>query len=168
MLGEGVRAMKPIPGYEGRYSAQEDGRIYSHITSRYLKPGPCGGQMAYRHVTLRPGGSRNVHDLILRTFRGPPPEGTEARHLDGKGDNNALINLEWSTHSQNLLDKHSHGTMPKGELHPMAVLSDAQVMQMRELRAAGASYPKLAVEFGISTSQAHRICKGQNRRTSCG
>ena len=29
---------KYIPGYEGLYSAYKDGRIYSHITTKFLKP----------------------------------------------------------------------------------------------------------------------------------
>jgi hypothetical protein len=164
MLGEGVRAMRSIPGYEGRYSAEEDGRIFSHLAGRYLRPGWTGENGAYRHVSLGRGHTRNVHDLILRTFRGAPPEGMEGRHLDGIGSNNALTNLVWSTHSVNLLDKNAHGTMPKGERHHACAISDADVVRLLAKRATGLSYPKLGKLFGISTSQAHRIVTGQNRK----
>jgi len=30
--------MKDIPGYEGRYAATEDGRVWSHISGKFLRP----------------------------------------------------------------------------------------------------------------------------------
>lgn len=169
MLDEGLRIMKPIPGFEGRYSASEDGRIFSHVSNKYLKPGASGGDGKYVHVSLGKGCSRNVHELILLTFVGPAPSGHVARHLDGNGRNNALSNLAWATQSENILDKNDHGTMVRGEFHHACAISDADVLELRRLRVQGMSYPKLGKRFGISKSQAHRIATGQNRKgATCG
>src|SRR5699024_9726058 len=51
-----------------------------------------------------------VHVLVLETFTGPRPEGLEARHLNGNPGDNRVGNLEWNTHSVNMLDKARHGT----------------------------------------------------------
>jgi hypothetical protein len=58
------------------------------------------------------------------------------------------------------------GRKAKREQHGRAVLTEADVVEMRALRAAGESFPKLAVRFGISTSQAYRVATGQHWRDS--
>ena len=84
--------------------------------------------------------------------------------MDGEGSNNRLTNLQWSTHSDNVLDKNAHGTMVKGERHHACAIGDADCRRLRRRRGDGVSYPGLAKEFGISKSQAHRICAGINRK----
>lgn len=155
--------MKPIPGFEGRYSAEPDGRIYSHLTKRHLRAAPCGSERQYMGVCLGRGRKRNVHTLILLAFVGPPPTDHVARHLNGNGHHNAVSNLRWSTQSDNCLDKRAHGTMVAGEKHHACVLSDVAVAELRRLRREGLSFPKLGERFGISTSQAHRIATMQSR-----
>ena len=158
--------LKEIPGYEGKYSATEDGRIFSHVSGKYLKAGKAGN---YLHVSLGQGNSQTVHRLILLAFVGPAPEGHISRHLDGNGHNNAKINLEWATQSENCMDKNAHGTMVLGENHHACVLSDAEVLKLRALRSEKWSYPRLSKHFGISIAQAHRIGTNQNRKVvSCG
>jgi hypothetical protein len=44
-----------------------------------------------------------------------------------------------------------------------AVISDAQVNQLRADRAAGATIQKLATQYGISTYKVTRICKDTPR-----
>lgn len=166
MLGEGVRAMTPIPGFVDLYSATDDGRIYSHVSNKFLSQSKSG---RYAHVSLGSGRSRRVHELILETFRGPRPSGYVGRHLNGNSHDNNLLNLEWSTQSQNILDKVAHGTMPRGMTHPMRKMTQEQVIDLLRCRAQGDSYPMLAAKFGISKSQAHRIATYKNwKGASCG
>lgn len=153
--------MNPIPGFEGRYSATEDGRIYSHRKGGFLSQSRTG---RYASVALGTSGSHKVHKLILLAFHGPAPAGHVARHGDGNSRNNAARNLSWSTQSINVLDKNLHGTMPKGESHPMRKLTSEQVSQLRAARMEGLSFPQLGERFGISKSQAHRIVSNENWR----
>lgn len=47
--------------------------------------------------------------------------------------------------------------------HPGAVLTDAEVLLMLELRDEGYSYGWLAKKFDVSKSCARWICTGRNR-----
>ena len=52
-----------------------------------------------------------VHRLVAHAFHGPPPgEAVEVNHIDGNCSNNEEENLEWVTHSENML--HSYSTNP--------------------------------------------------------
>lgn len=51
-----------------------------------------------------------VHALVMETFVGPRPEGSEIRHLDGDRCNNRVDNLKYGTHSENMMDRERHGT----------------------------------------------------------
>jgi hypothetical protein len=70
----------------------------------------------YRRVTLSSDSGRKgfcVHQLVMLAFVGPRPEGMEVRHLDGDKLNNALPNLRYDTHLENMRDLVRHGTHGK-------------------------------------------------------
>lgn len=57
----------------------------------------CGGYMMARWDT--PDGSFQwcyLHELVMRSFVGPPPPQTRIEHIDGNLLNNALTNLRYS------------------------------------------------------------------------
>ena len=62
--------MKEIKNYEGRYSATEEGRIFSHLTNKFLTP--CDSGKGYLYVTLTDGKghrqSKKIHRIIAETF----------------------------------------------------------------------------------------------------
>jgi NUMOD4 motif-containing protein/HNH endonuclease len=116
-----------IPGYEGLYRISDTADIWSfpRATTRGGLLKHVIGTAGYHWVTLTKDGKQarfQVHRLVLAAFDGPCPEGQEARHLDGNPANNrwepgteeeriaAGGNLIWGTHSENILDKHRHGT----------------------------------------------------------
>ena len=74
--------MKSIKGYEGRYSATEDGFIYNHITQKKLKGRSLPN--GYLRVFLVDGEGKIkeflVHRLICKTFH-PEGEGC-VNHID--------------------------------------------------------------------------------------
>lgn len=119
---------KDIPGYEGKYQASSLGRIKSlsrqvrgvnHYTGKeflrtipekILKPGRyC--KTGHLSVMLEHGGNgKPVHQLILLTFVGEPPEGHEVLHNDGDPTNNRLDNLRYGTRRENILDVYHQGS----------------------------------------------------------
>jgi len=128
--------MKPIPGYEGYYSADKEGNIWSqpkiiecgngfgpieYMTKlRKLKPGltNCG----YHQVTLRKKGksfNHAVHRLVGYTFL-KLKKGLDINHKDGNKINNLLENLEVCTRSENLKHAQRIGLIRdlNGENHP--------------------------------------------------
>lgn len=107
--------LKPVPNYPGIY-ASADGHVWSAnkgANIRRLRGGPNTG--GYIQVFVRRDGE-DVHRqvyvqrLVLLTFFGPCPPGCQARHLDGDRQNNSVMNLQWSTPTQNARDRRAHGT----------------------------------------------------------
>ena len=89
---------KDIPGYEGLYEADKEGKIYS-IARRGTKGGEPSywiSESGYLHAILSNVNTKykRVSRLILETFVGPCPKGMECRHLNGKKLDNRLINLK--------------------------------------------------------------------------
>jgi hypothetical protein len=93
--------MKPIPEYEGYYSAEEDGRIFSHKTNEYLTP---NYNRRYLKFTLCKDGVRkdkDVHRLIAMTFIPNPDNKPTVDHIDQNKHNNRVSNLRWATSQEN-------------------------------------------------------------------
>lgn len=115
---------RTVPGFEGFYEVSDQGAVRSvdravrgyrgriqHLTGRRLRPYNVGG---YLVVELsRDGRARpmRVSRLVLASFVGPCPSGMEACHNDGDSTCNALENLRWDTHGENLRDKKRHGSI---------------------------------------------------------
>lgn len=96
--------MKDIPGYEGLYAAEEDGRIYSYYKNDYLNP-KAPTRSGYYLVKLTKDGistSRYIHQLVMKTFNPSTNPSLEINHIDFNKANNAVSNLEWVTHRENL------------------------------------------------------------------
>lgn len=113
--------LRPIPGFPG-YLASDDGTIWTQklkggnnraagrlsSTPRPLKTHQ--NKDGYLRVCFDLNGrvfTRFVHCLILETFVGPAPDGTEACHYpDPTRTNNALNNLRWDTRLENVHDRY--------------------------------------------------------------
>jgi len=96
-----------------RYFVSNEGRVWSSITERILKPGFGGA--GYPQVMLRDGGkylNRYVHVLVAEAFIDNRKPGFEINHIDGDKTNNFVWNLEWTTHSANLQHARSIGRSP--------------------------------------------------------
>ena len=92
-----------------------------------------------------------VHRLMWQTFRGPIPPDMQVCHNDGDPTNNRLENLRLDTSLGNNRDRYKHGTMPRGESHPMVKLTEDQAREVYRLATSGASsQQEIANRFGIS------------------
>ncbi len=106
-----------------------------------------------------------VNILILTAFSGPPPEGMKnptAAHNNGIKDDNRLTNLRWATQKDNIADKRLHGTDQKGERAGNAILTEAQVIEIRKRwRDGERGQTSMGKEYGVS---APTICAVITRR----
>jgi hypothetical protein len=112
--------MKPIPGYEGLYSAEEDGRIYSHRRGegRYLKP--ALNKYGYLIVVLCFNTIRTtvkVHRLVALTYIPNTDNKYAVDHIDRDKTNNCVNNLRWATRSENRINTVVHSQNILKEKH---------------------------------------------------
>lgn len=131
--------MKPIPGYEGIYSATEDGRIWSHGGSakrahggKFLKPtvSPRGYLLVdlYRHGKRR---MEYVHRLVALAFIPQPGGECVVNHKDFDPANNTAANLEWVSQAENLNYSRKAGRMPVTDKQRAAGASARLIAQQR-------------------------------------
>ena len=102
--------MIDIPGFEGYYRITEDGRVYSLISNKFLRPHTASA--GYPQFTLCIKTQRHqvsLHRIMALAFYGEP-KGRVVRHLDGNPLNNVLSNLAYGTVSENGYDSVEHGT----------------------------------------------------------
>lgn len=140
--------MKEIPGYEGLFSATEDGQIWSHRKQRFLKPtkSPAG----YLYVLIgKDKATRKhvyVHRLVALAYITNPAGKPEINHKDRNRANNRPENLEWVTHAEN--HQYKWGTMPE----------EARKRPYMRGKRMGIPAPKdIGAYFPLRPSQKHLI-----------
>lgn len=95
-----------------RYSVTSDGRVYSHITDKFLKH--SFDKNGYPQLPLREGGiyiTRKIHRLVAEAFLANPECKITVNHIDGDKTNNDVSNLEWATHSENTVHAYRTGLL---------------------------------------------------------
>lgn len=107
--------MKSIPGYEGLYSAEEDGRIYSHKRGKYLSS-LLNKRTGYYQIKLSNDGltiTHKIHRLIALTYIENLENKPQVDHIDRNKTNNSVNNLRWVTNGENKINTvvHSHNRL---------------------------------------------------------
>lgn len=105
---------KDIVGYEGLYQISDLGNVKSTYTDKILKP--SADQYGYVRFSAVKNGIRKtlrIHRIVMNTFK-PISENMQINHIDGNKLNNALINLEWCTDSENKKHAYANNLMPRG------------------------------------------------------
>lgn len=121
----------------------------------------------YLRVALSVDGKKRkycVHRLVAAAFIGPCPEGHQVNHKDGDKSHNRPENLEYVT----LLENMRHATHvlkrqmgQRGSDHYSAILTDADVIQIRHLRAGGMKLQQIAERFNTIKQNISMICTGK-------
>ena len=163
---------RDIPGYEGSYQVSSLGRVRSlprvvpvyDSVRQVVYARPCQGKILRQsvcdkagHVSVHLGKYCRgipVHQLVMLAFRGWPPPGMEAMHLNGNPTDNRLENLQYGTHSRNMIDMYRLG---KGHLK----LTPEEVWQIRFGLACGWSLRELAAVYGVSVDCIWDVKKGR-------
>lgn len=104
-----VNTWKVIVGFPN-YSISDDGRVRNNKTGKILTPSPDSN--GYLSVGLSRDGKRTtqrVHRLVAEAFIPNPLNLHDINHKDGNKNNNHSSNLEYCTHSYNML--HSYRTL---------------------------------------------------------
>lgn len=87
---------KPIPDCEG-YFVSNLGR-FKNSDEEIKQP---HGKDGYQSINLKPYGGFSVHRLVAIAFIPNPDNKPEVNHINGNKTDNRVVNLEWSTRSEN-------------------------------------------------------------------
>jgi transposase len=156
---------RPLPGYS-RYRISDAGDVEDMEAGQLLKATHAvrGG---YPKVFLRDhlGGTvhHTVHNLVVRTFVGPPPSPQSLiMHRDHDVQNSHVSNLAWGTHKTNAAGRLERGTVLRGEQLHNAVLTEEKALAIREAYSKGATTTQVAEAFGISRQNVNNIVRGRS------
>jgi HNH endonuclease len=155
------------------------GRLATSKTQRFAekcKPAESGcinwtgatTRNGYGIFHVGPGKRMQVaHRFAFESANGPIAAGLDVCH---HCDNRRCVNLAHlfsGTRRENMADavrkgRTSHVPRVMGETHPMAVLTEKEVRQMREWHAAGWPKREISNTYGVTFSQVSRIVNLQS------
>ena len=156
--------MKYIKGFEGRHSVTADGRIYSHLTKKFLKH--YDSKLGYRYFSFKFQGrmySKTIHRMVAIAFIPNPHNKPEVNRIDGNKLNNHVSNLEWATRSENGLHAFRIGLKSKkGEKATGSKLTEEKVHNIRHMRASGVSNRTLATLYNMDIGSIRQVYVGKS------
>lgn len=116
-----------IEEFIGRYQVSNLGNVRSIIDNHgkekcQLKvPYPCRKGYWYVQLFVKDAHYRDsLHRLVAKAFLPNPDNKKTVNHIDGNKANNRVENLEWATHSENLLHAHRTG-LKQGQQHYIGI-----------------------------------------------
>jgi hypothetical protein len=114
--------------------------------------------------SIRFGGRTTVASRAMcEVAHGAPPlPNLEAAHSCGNGHNGCVNprHLRWATRAENIQDQIEHGNTLRGRRNPHSKLTEADVLQIREMHPAQ-SHRLIAKHFGVSAGTIQGILKGK-------
>lgn len=148
----------------GKYIVHSDGRIWSKIHKKFLKPHKESKSGGYLRVTLRVLDSSNilihgkyykVHQLVAICFIPNVENKPEINHIDNNPENNHYKNLEWVTRSEQMKHAFRKGNASnKGIKNPKNKLTEKQVQEIRNLRKITTmTYKEIGNLYGLDGSR---------------
>jgi hypothetical protein len=111
------------------------------------------------------GRQRPAHREVCERAHGPAPSKRhQAAHSCGRGHEGCVNkrHLRWATPAENQADRVMHGTHSRGTANIRALLTEAQVVDIRNRLAGGSTQAALARDFGVHLSTIHLIKTGRN------
>lgn len=116
----------------------------------------------YGHIRNDERRTEGVHRFSFRLHVGPIPKGLDVCH---RCDNKRCVrpdHLYLGTRRQNLHDAVRTGRIPTGEAHRCALLTNAQVRELRSLASNGWSRARLAARYGLTSRNVGKIVRRES------
>lgn len=166
---------RDVDGLEGFYQVSYLGRIRSMdrvlISKRYsnkkvegkiMKGYDNKGYLMAKLCKANVCKGMLIHRLVALAFIPNPENKPDVNHKNGIKTDNRVVNLEWSTESENTQHAHRIGLMPirKGEKSGHVKLTDNQVLEIRSIK--GKKLSDIALEYGVAKATVHAIITRRN------
>lgn len=152
---------RELVGFPG-YRVGSDGSLWTNLVrsgygkwrsgSEWRRKATSVCNSGYAFASLYVNGKRCnllIHRLVLEAFVSPCPDGMEACHADGDRLNNTLKNLRWGTCVENCSDRARHGNTCSGEKNAQAIVTEAEVVEIRTLLQQGVCQTEIAKKYRV-------------------
>ena len=165
VIAHGDNPSEIVESVEKGYFASPSGNIYNrHGDLMVGAIDHCG----YRHAILNRK-NHNVHRIIAKTFIPNPDNLPCVNHKDGNKLNNSVDNLEWCTHSENIIHAYQTGLEQPmcGEQHHTHKLTEDAVKYIKQVyvkRDKEFGAVALAKKFNVDRTTIHDIVRGKTWR----
>lgn len=87
-----------VPGFDGKWSVTPDGKVWSHVHTKWLRVTLIQPSQRSQKVYHYVGGGKSalaVHRAVALAYVPNPENRRNVRHKDGNTANNHFSNLEW-------------------------------------------------------------------------
>ena len=149
-----------IKGYEGLYSITKSGKVYSHITNKFLAERI--NRDGYVYISLYKNKIQHnakMHRLVVEHFIPNDIEKLVVNHKDGNKTNNHVDNLEWCTKSYNLKHAYDNGLRIPSNQHNVLVYKNSVLI------GNYVSIHECARQLDILTSSIRKVITGKHSQT---
>lgn len=151
-----IISQSEIPDYS-RYIFYSDGSIlaknWKNSDKRVkMTPALSGGYL--KTVFVTDSGvykSKQVHRMIALAFIPNPENKPEVNHINGVKTDNRVENLEWVTHSENIIHSFKNKLQSNdGEKNPFSILTEKEVIEIRsKFKPRKYTREMLSKEYGV-------------------
>lgn len=164
ILNEEWKTITDFQDYEVSNLGQVRRRVYRNYRPAGKLLSQTPNQDGYNTVSLCNGPlirkRIQTHSLVMREFVGPCPTGYEINHIDLDKRNNRLDNLEYLTHSENVLHANNNGSGTRGEKHGNVKLTKDKVIEIRILyESKEFTENELAKKYRVTRSAINHILR---------
>lgn len=165
IMTENWKSLRGVVENGDNYEVSDLGKVKNVVKNNILKNRK--NDKDYDNVVLYLDGKKKsykVHRLVALAFIPNPENKPQVNHKDTDKSNNKMDNLEWATNSENQRHAFDNGlqSVRKGEANNRAVLTEAQVKEIREIYNTGKySHRELANIYNVSKTLIGNILRGK-------
>jgi len=153
-----------IAGYEGLYEVNLNGSVRSLHKRNFQKElKPKLDRAGYLSFTLCKNGKQKGkfgHRLVAEAFIPNPENKLEVNHKNGIRTDNSVENLEWVTHSENMIHAYSIGLLKVPDITKRKLYDSC-------LNVVFDSIKEAAIHYNLNHSTLRNRLRTRSKRSGC-